>query len=63
MDAPLCAPVDLDATSDAAPGGIVELRKFKDAAGRERVALAVRSDLPIDDQIHAGAPLGLIASL
>jgi Protein of unknown function (DUF3363) len=45
---------DLDAASDAAPGGIVELRRFKDAAGRERVALAVRSDLPIEAQVHAG---------
>jgi len=45
---------DLDAASDATPGGIVELRHFKDAAGRERVALAVRSDLPIEAQVHAG---------
>jgi type IV secretory pathway VirD2 relaxase len=45
---------NLDATSDAAPGSIVELRRFDDAAGRERVALAVRSDLPIDDRVHAG---------
>jgi type IV secretory pathway VirD2 relaxase len=45
---------DLDATSDMAPGGIVELRRFEDAAGRERVALAVRSDLPLDAQVHAG---------
>jgi hypothetical protein len=45
---------DLDAASDAAPGGIVELRRFKDAAGRERVALAVRSDLPIEAQVQAG---------
>ena len=45
---------NLDATSDAAPDAIVELRRFKDAAGRERVALAVRSDLPIDAQVHAG---------
>jgi hypothetical protein len=44
---------DLEATSDAAPGAIVELRRFKDAAGRERVALAVRSDLPIDAQVQA----------
>jgi type IV secretory pathway VirD2 relaxase len=44
---------DLDATSDAAPGGIVELRRFEDAARRERVALAVRSDLPLDAQVHA----------
>lgn len=44
---------DLDAASDAAPRGIVELRCFKDAAGRERVALAVRSDLPIEGQVQA----------
>jgi hypothetical protein len=44
---------DLDATSDPAPGGIVELRRFEDAVRRERVALAVRSDLPIDAQVHA----------
>jgi len=46
--------VDLDATSDVAPGGIVELRRFEDAAGRQRVALAVRSDLPLEAQIEAG---------
>jgi type IV secretory pathway VirD2 relaxase len=45
---------DLDAASDAAPGGIVQLRRFKDAAGRHRVALAVRSDLPIEAQVQAG---------
>jgi type IV secretory pathway VirD2 relaxase len=45
---------DLDAAGDAAPGGIVELRRFKDAAGRERVALAVRSDLSIEAQVQAG---------
>lgn len=45
---------DLDATTDAAPGGIVELRRFQDAAGRQRLALAVRSDLPLDAQIQAG---------
>ncbi|MCC6887290.1 MAG: DUF3363 domain-containing protein [Hyphomicrobiales bacterium] len=45
---------DLDATTDAAPGGIVELRRFEDAAGRHRVALAVRSDLPLEAQIDAG---------
>jgi type IV secretory pathway VirD2 relaxase len=44
---------DLDAATDATPGAIVELRRFKDAAGRERVALAVRSDLPLDAQVHA----------
>jgi hypothetical protein len=45
---------DLDAANDAAPGGIVELRRFKDSAGRQRVALAVRSDLPIEAQVQAG---------
>src|ERR1700722_11737411 len=41
---------DLDATSDAAPGAIVELRRFDDAGGRRRVALAVRSDLRLGAQ-------------
>ena len=36
---------DLDTAGDGAPGSIVELRKFDDAQGRRRVALAVRSDL------------------
>jgi type IV secretory pathway VirD2 relaxase len=44
---------DLDATSDAAPGSIVELRHFTDAKGRERSALAVRSDLSIHAQVTA----------
>jgi type IV secretory pathway VirD2 relaxase len=44
---------DLDAAGDSAPGSIVELRKFDDARGQRRVALAVRSDLDIDRQITA----------
>jgi type IV secretory pathway VirD2 relaxase len=44
---------DLDAAGDSAPGSIVELRKFDDAQGRRRVALAVRSDLSIDNQVTA----------
>jgi type IV secretory pathway VirD2 relaxase len=44
---------DLDAASDTAPGGIVELRRFEDESGRQRIALAVRSDLPLETQIHA----------
>lgn len=44
---------DLDAAGDSAPGSIVELRKFDDAQGRRRVALAVRSDLDIEGQVHA----------
>jgi type IV secretory pathway VirD2 relaxase len=44
---------DLDAAGDSAPGSIVELRKFDDAQGRRRVALAVRSDLDIERQVSA----------
>jgi len=44
---------DLDAAGDSTPGSIVELRKFDDAQGRRRVAIAVRSDLDIDRQITA----------
>ncbi|TIU71317.1 MAG: DUF3363 domain-containing protein, partial [Mesorhizobium sp.] len=45
---------DLDATGDSAPGSIVELRCYEDVKGRSRAALAVRSDLSIEEQIHAG---------
>jgi type IV secretory pathway VirD2 relaxase len=44
---------NLEAAGDAAPGAIVELRHFTDAKGRERSALAVRSDLPIEAQVTA----------
>jgi type IV secretory pathway VirD2 relaxase len=44
---------DLNAAGDSAPGSIVELRKFDDVQGRRRVALAVRSDLPLEQQITA----------
>ncbi len=44
---------DLDAAGDSAPGSIVELRKFDDAQGQRRVALAVRSDLSIEAQVTA----------
>ncbi|HVZ06614.1 relaxase/mobilization nuclease domain-containing protein [Rhodopila sp.] len=44
---------DLDAAGDSAAGSIVELRKFDDAQGRRRVALAVRSDLSIESQLTA----------
>jgi hypothetical protein len=40
---------------DAAPGSIVELRRSEDSAGRQRVALEVRSDLPLEAQIEAQA--------
>ncbi|TIX93090.1 VirD2 family relaxase/mobilization nuclease [Rhizobium sp. P44RR-XXIV] len=42
---------DLDAAGDSAPGSIVELRKFDDARGERRTALAVRSDLDIERQV------------
>jgi len=45
---------DLDATSDAAPGAIVEVRRLSSRDGAStRLVLAVRSDLSIDEQIHA----------
>ncbi|NDW07655.1 relaxase/mobilization nuclease domain-containing protein, partial [Jiella pacifica] len=44
---------DLDAAGDSAPGSIVELRKFHDARGQRRVAIAVRSDLDISAQVTA----------
>ena len=44
---------DLEATSDAAPGAIVELRAFDDARGNRRMALAVRSDIDINRQVTA----------
>ncbi|MCA1399580.1 MULTISPECIES: relaxase/mobilization nuclease domain-containing protein [Bradyrhizobium] len=44
---------DLDAVGDSAPGSVVELRKFDDARGQRRIALAVRSDFDIDRQITA----------
>ena len=43
----------LDTAGDSAPGSIVELRKFDDARGERRVALAVRSDLDIERQVTA----------
>ena len=44
---------NIEAADDGAPGSIVELRKFDDAQGRRRVALAVRSDLSIEAQVTA----------
>ncbi len=44
---------DLEATGDSPPGSIVELRRYEDAKGRESVALAVRSDFSLAEQIHA----------
>ncbi|OSI68538.1 relaxase/mobilization nuclease domain-containing protein [Bradyrhizobium canariense] len=43
----------IDATGDGPIGGIVELRRFEDTSGRQRMALAVRSDLSLDQQVVA----------
>ncbi|MGX8009061.1 relaxase/mobilization nuclease domain-containing protein [Mesorhizobium sp. ORM8.1] len=43
----------LEAAGDSPPGSIVELRKFDDASGQRRVALAVRSDRDLHEQITA----------
>jgi type IV secretory pathway VirD2 relaxase len=44
---------DLEATGDAEPGAIVEVRRFEDKTGQTRTALAVRSDVALPDQIRA----------
>ncbi|MBN9055311.1 MAG: relaxase/mobilization nuclease domain-containing protein, partial [Rhizobiales bacterium] len=44
---------DIEAAGDSAPGSIVELRSFEDSRGERRVAIAVRSDLPIETQTTA----------
>jgi type IV secretory pathway VirD2 relaxase len=44
---------DLDAAGDGPLGSIVELRRFEDAQGRARVALAIRSDLDLGTQVKA----------
>jgi type IV secretory pathway VirD2 relaxase len=44
---------DLEMTGDALPGAIVEARSYEDAGGRQRLSLATRSDLPIEQQITA----------
>ena len=45
---------DLVATADASPGAVVEVRRLPPRdGGSSRLVLAVRSDLSIEDQIHA----------
>jgi hypothetical protein len=44
---------DLEMTGDAGPGAVVESRAYEDEKGRKRLALAIRSDLPIEAQIRA----------
>ena len=43
----------LIAAGDSAPGSIVELRRFENAAGWPQLAIAVRSDLSIKNQVSA----------
>ncbi len=44
---------DIEATGDGRPGSIVELRRFEDRKGRQRVALALRSDMELSAQVTA----------
>ena len=44
---------NIEATGDCRPGAIVELRHFEDSKGRQRVALAVRSDMDLSAQVRA----------
>ncbi len=44
---------DLDQTSDAAPGAIVETSEWTDRKRRRRSSLLVRSDLPLERQVDA----------
>jgi len=44
---------DMELAGDARPGAIVESRSYEDGAGRRRLSLATRSDLPIEAQITA----------
>ncbi|MDR3514006.1 MAG: DUF3363 domain-containing protein [Caulobacteraceae bacterium] len=44
---------DLALAGDGPIGSVVELRRFEDSRGRQRVALAVRSDHSIEDQVKA----------
>jgi type IV secretory pathway VirD2 relaxase len=44
---------NIEAAGDGPIGGIVELRHFDDAKGRRRIALAVRSEFRLDQQVAA----------
>lgn len=43
----------LDAAGDGRPGSIVELRAYEDSRGDRRVAIAIRSDLDLKQQVSA----------
>jgi hypothetical protein len=42
---------DIDAAGDGQINGIVQMRRFEDAKGRQRIALAVRSNLNLEEQV------------
>ena len=44
---------DIDQTSDAKPGAIVELGKWRDSRGNDRQSLSVRCDLSLTEQVQA----------
>ena len=44
---------DIERTTDASPGAIVEASNWTDRKGRQQTSLLVRSDLSIEAQIHA----------
>jgi type IV secretory pathway VirD2 relaxase len=44
---------DIDMTGDARAGAIVELRSWPDTRGNPRLSLAIRSDIPLDQQVKA----------
>lgn len=44
---------DLDQTSDAKPGAVVELGQWRDTRGKEQQSLSVRSDLSLGEQVSA----------
>jgi len=44
---------DIDQTSDAKPGAVVELGGWRDARGNDRQSLSVRSDLSLAEQVKA----------
>ncbi len=50
---------EIDATGEGQPGAVVELRRCQDAGGRERSALAVGSDLPVEAQVWLTSTLAL----
>jgi hypothetical protein len=44
---------DIELTGDAPADAVVEARVYDDANGRQRMSLAIRSDLPIEAQVTA----------